>query len=720
MLSHPWIDRILPRTKLSATGEHSRLLAASESSLEGLFLLEPHRDEAGDVLDLRFDYLNAAAEALLGSSRTHLLGRHLSEVSLPSLPPGLFDQCRTAFETGRPHMEELARDSAGGTGWVRYRIARTADILSVTLVDISADKAREELYRGLAEFNDTVFESASCGIIATDEDGTITAMNRAAESLTGYNREDLVGKAPLTHFHDRKELAQRAKNLDLPHLPSMEGFDILTALAGEQDWTYRRPDGRAVPVNVCLRALKTHSGEITGFVAIAFDIAERRAMMDYVTHLATHDQLTGLLGRAVLQDRIVQAVERARRYGTKVAIFILDLDQFKRINDSLGHWAGDQVLLETTERLRGAVRSADTIARMGGDEFVVVMEDITSITDVEQCANTLVNRFSPEMLVEGNQLHVSASVGVCVYPDFAGDARHLLKWADAAMHAAKESGRSQFQIFNESMLRETVDRLSMERSLRHSVANRELRVFFQPQICLTTGAVIGMEALLRWEHPTLGLLPPAQFMPLAEDTGLILSIGEWAFTTACCEGKKIRDDLGTDLTVAINLSPRQFQQKNLLEIVERSLRESDLPPTSLEIEITEDTLMVNSPDILQKLGRLRELGVRIAIDDFGTGFCNFNYLIEYEVDRLKIDQSFVRLSSTEANAAAVIRTIIAMSHGLGIKVLAEGVETEKQLRFLTRRRCDHAQGFLISHPVPADQFPGAVRVRSAAPFPQTA
>jgi len=439
-------------------------------------------------------------------------------------------------------------------------------------------------------------------------------------------------------------------------------------------------------------------------VSIAFDITDRRQMMEYVTHLATHDQLTGLAGRALLQDKTIQTVELARRYGTKVAVFVIDLDQFKRINDSLGHSAGDLILVEAAQRLSRSVRSTDVVARVGGDEFVVVMPDITNVEDVEQCAANLVAKLAPEISIEEHLVHVTASVGVCIYPDFASDAKHLLKRADSAMYAAKENGRNQFQIFSESMLKETAERLTMEHALRHAITNKEFSLHYQPQISLTTGVVTGMEALLRWTHPKLGSVPPSHFIPLAEETGLIVPIGEWAFMTACCEGKALQDELGMNLTLSINLSPRQFQQKNLVSVVEHSLSKSGLCPESLQIEITENMLMVNSEHVLDKLQKIRELGVRISIDDFGTGFCSFSYLLEYQVDRLKIDQSFVKKAVTDANAAAVVRTIIAMSHGLNIKVVAEGVETDEQMRFLLRRKCDEAQGNFIAKPVSKAQF----------------
>jgi len=701
--------------------DRTRFLAAADTSLDAFAILDAVRDDAGTITDFRFSYANANADKLVEVKDGKLTGKLLSAVLRPEGDDGRFLRtlCKVvnAGMPARAEVEVVDRPLVRAS-WIRYQIVRLGDGAAITFSNISEAKATEERFKKLAEFTSSIFENAPFSMIAADVDGVVTAMNRAAEKLSGYSRDELVGKASLTLLHDRKELQERAKELGMLASMSMDGFEVLTAKAAkggteEQEWTLVRCDGVRIPVNAAVQALTGDAGDVTGFVSITFDVTERRAMMDYVTHLATHDQLTGLAGRAVLQDRIVQAVERARRYGTKVAIFVLDLDQFKRINDLLGHWAGDQVLLETASRLRQAVRSSDTVARMGGDEFVVVMEDMTSVADVEHCATTLVTRFAPEMSVEDHMLHVSASVGVCVYPDFAGDARTLLKWADAAMYAAKESGRNQFQVFREDMLKDKSDRLSMERSLRKAIGNEELLLHYQPYVSLVTGEVVGMEALLRWEHPELGLLMPASFILLAEETGLIMPLGEWAITRACAEAKVMCDELGMDLILSVNLSPRQFQQKNLVEIVENALKESRLAPNCLEVEITENTLMVNSAVTLGKLQKLRELGVRIAIDDFGTGFCNFQYLLDYAVDRLKIDQHFVKLAATEPSAAAVVRAIIAMSHGLNIKVVAEGVETEEQFRFLVRKRCDEAQGYLLAKPVAASQFCETVRACTA-------
>ena len=709
------MERSRMRRWLPGELEHSKFLAATEASLDGFTLVEAKRDGGGTIVDFRVLYVNANIETMTGWSRDQLIGSSLL-ASFPFITTkGLFEKLCEVVESGVSAIGEapLTRRNRS-VWWLRYQAVKLGDGAAVTSSDITQLKEAQESSARLAEFNNSIFQNAPFGMIATDTHGLIMAMNLAAERMSGYLREELVGKAPMTILLDTKELEKAAgetAGLDA----RSEDFEVLVVgtVRGEmeeKEWTCIRRDGAKMPINLAMRAVKSEKGEVTGYVGIAFDITDRRKMLDHVTHLATHDQLTSLTGRTLLQDRTAQAVELARRYGTKVAVFMIDLDYFKRINDSLGHLAGDQILLETAARLQRAVRGSDTVARVGGDEFVVMMPDITSMADVEQCATNLVQKLAPEILVDGQLVHVTGSVGVCVYPDFAKDARHLLKRADAAMYAAKQNGRSQYQIFSEDMLEETTNRLTLEHALRHALKNGEMNLHYQPQISLATGTVIGMEALLRWSHPKLGNITPAQFIPLAEETGLIVPIGEWVMMTACREGKALRDELEMDLTLAVNLSPRQFQQKTLSQAIERALAESGLAAKHLEIEITENMLMINSPSTLETLETIRKLGARVAIDDFGTGFCSFSYLLQYQVDRLKIDQSFVRQAVDDANAAAVVRTIIAMSHGLNIKVIAEGVETEQQLRFLQRRRCDEAQGYFIAGPMPAKEFAAAVRV----------
>ena len=714
MASVLWGKREDSLERRRAEEADERFIAAAENGLDAFFLFDAVRASDGKILDFRFRYVNKKAEEMLGKTREQLVGQTLCVLIPSCISRGFFDRYCKVVETGHPLDEEYQVEAKTiKASWLRSRAVKLGDGLAITSIDLSQTKEVEQRYEGIASFSDLIFESAPFSIFATNKDGLITAMNQAAEKLSRYTREELIGKASLTIMHDDAELQRRAKELSPEGSKAVEGFAVLSNRAAkgameEREWTYVRKDGSRSPVSVALRAIRSSTGEVVGYVGIVSDVTDRQQMLMYVTHLARQDHLTGLAGRTTLRKRLIEAVDRAKENNRKVAVFVVDLDNFKRVNDSLGHQAGDQVLREAAQQLRGAVRTTDTVGRMGGDEFVVVLPDIGSIDDVDGFAQTLVRRISTTMMVNHYELNVTASVGVCIFPDFAEDADSLLERADAAMYESKENGRNQHKIFNAAMLKESSNRMTMEHELRNALKNDEFRLAYQPQVCLRTGEVVGLEALLRWTNPRLGRVSPAEFIPLAEDTGLIVPIGEWVFGQACMEGKQMIDSIGRELSVAINLSPRQFRQGNLLEVIEGALAKSGLSPRNLEIEITENTLMINSAANLEMLQKIRELGGRIAIDDFGTGFCSFSYLLEYHVDRLKIDQSFVRRAVEDSNAAAVVRTVLAMSHGLNIKVVAEGVETADQLRFLSRRRCDEAQGYLFARPISAAEFPAAV------------
>jgi diguanylate cyclase (GGDEF)-like protein/PAS domain S-box-containing protein len=693
--------------------EHARFIAAAETSPDAFFILDSVKNGDGDIVDFRFVYANAHAEELLRTPREKLLRQNLCALFPSNRSNGLFDKYRKVVLSNEPLADEFSlRSEDGREVWLRQRVTKLDDGVAITTSDATEIKASEERYQSLSNFSNSVFENAPFSIIETDLKGVIRAMNTAAERLTGYKRADVVGKVPLTALHDPHELSRRP-DAALPNQPGLEGFELITAKAvngevDEREWTYIRNDGSTLPVHVAVTAVKDGTGEVSGFIAIASDITERKQLMTYLNHMASHDQLTGLPGRTLLRERIAEAIEKAMLHGRKVAVFVIDLDHFKRMNDSLGHRAGDEVLVGMAERMKMSLRRSDTLGRLGGDEFVVVMPHIASLTDVERCAKRLVDRVSSTALVGDLEVNLTASVGVCVYPDFAEDVDSLLERADAATYAAKENGRNQHQLFSDTMLKESQDRLSMDTALRHALAKEELFLHYQPLVSLTTGRVIGMEALLRWHHSKLGVVSPATFIPLAEETGLIVPLGEWALKESCKQARAICDELGMDLYVSVNLSPRQFEQSNLLQVIGEALEMSGLPAKSLQLELTENTLMINSASNLEKLQQIRQLGARVAIDDFGTGFCSFSYLLQYPVDRLKIDQSFVMKAVTEPNAATVVRTIVAMSHHLGIKVIAEGVETPEHLRFLAQRKCDEAQGYLFSRPVGIAGFRAAV------------
>ncbi len=602
--------------------------------------------------------------------------------------------------------------------WIVMQVVKLGDGVAVTNRDVTEERARQHQIADLNEFTQSMIENAPFSIIATDPAGTVTAMNPAAESLTFYRKHELIGQHSVVLLHDAAEMSARAVQLskDLNE-PVQAGFSSLIARpqhgqTDEHEWTYVRKDGSRIWVNLAITALKTQDEKIAGYLGIAFDITERKKLTEYVNHLAHHDQLTGLPNRVLLDDRMRQAIQRAKRNRHKVAVLMVDVDYFKRINDSLGHTAGDALLDSIAKKLCSAVRQTDTVARMGGDEFVIVMPEFRDEKDAEKCAEAIIQKISTPTMLGNREVNVTVSVGLCIFPDCAHDADSLLKNADAALYEAKEGGRNSFHVFNQSMVVATADKLEFEHDLRHALINGELSLNYQPQVSCVTGEVIGVEALLRWNHPRRGSISPAQFIPLAEATGLIVPIGEWAIRTACHEGKELQDALGRELIIAVNLSPRQFRQKTLATQVGLALRESGLPARSLEIEITEQTLMSNSAATNETLMQLRKLGVKIAIDDFGTGFSSFSYLLQYEVDRLKIDRSFVNRSADDPNAAAIVRAIISMAHGLNLRVVAEGVETNGQLDFLLRRRCDEAQGFYFGKAVPASMVREAARLIS--------
>jgi diguanylate cyclase (GGDEF)-like protein/PAS domain S-box-containing protein len=699
--------RSMIRAVIAANKEHEQFVVAAESSLDAFYIFESVRDEDDNIVDFRFCYVNANGEKRLGKQRAELIGQNLREALPFVVPSGLLEKYKQVVLSGTPLADQQLVEREGiEPYWIAMQVVKLGDGVVVTNRDVTEERARQHQIADLNDFTQSMIENAPFSIIATDPAGTVTAMNPAAENLTLYRKHELIGTHSVVILHDAMEMSARAVQLskDL-NRPISAGFNSLIAKprqgqTDEQEWTYVRKDGSRIWVNLAMTALKTAGEKITGYLGIAFDITERKKLTEYVNHLAHHDQLTGLPNRVLLDDRMRQAIQRAKRNRHKVAVFMVDIDHFKRINDSLGHSAGDSLLDAVAKKLCSAVRGTDTVARMGGDEFVIVMPEFRDQKDAERCAEAIIQKVSTPTTLGNREVNVTVSVGLCIFPDCARDADSLLKNADAAMYEAKESGRNSFHVFNEGMIEATADKLEFEHDLRHALDNGELSLHYQPQVSCITGEVIGMEALLRWAHPRRGAIAPAQFIPLAEATGLIVPMGEWAIRTACHEGRELQLSMGRDLVIAVNLSPRQFRQKNLASLVELALRESGLPAASLEIEITEQTLMTNSVTTNETLTQLRKLGVKIAIDDFGTGFSSFSYLLQYEVDRLKIDRSFVNRSADDPTAAAIVRAIISMAHGLNLKVVAEGVETNDQLNFLLRRRCDEAQGFFFSKPVP--------------------
>ena len=439
-------------------------------------------------------------------------------------------------------------------------------------------------------------------------------------------------------------------------------------------------------------------------------IQQRRRADDRVHHIAFHDDLTSLPNRLMLNQCLDRALSRHRRAGSKLAILFMDLDRFKVINDSLGHEVGDVMLRQVADRLRAQSREGDTIARMGGDEFVVLIENRDNLNDISACARRLIEELSAPYLLGKKDCHVTLSIGISVFPSDGSDSQALLKAADVAMYRAKELGRNNYQYYLPSMNVHTLERLELESDLRRALERGEFLLHYQPKVEIATGLITGTEALLRWAHPVRGLVSPLEFISLAEETGLIVPIGEWVLATACAQNKLWQDMGLTDLGVAVNLSARQFSDSKLLENLTRIIHASGLDPSSLELEITESAVMSHGEYAAGVLEQLKSIGVRIAIDDFGTGYSSLAYLKRFPIDTLKVDRSFIRDIPADSGDKKIARAIIAMAHALRLKVVAEGVENAEQLKFLRAQHCDAVQGYFLFRPLPVDEATDALKI----------
>lgn len=434
------------------------------------------------------------------------------------------------------------------------------------------------------------------------------------------------------------------------------------------------------------------------------DITERRRLEEEIRHLAHHDALTGLPNRRLFMDIIIVEVAEARRIRKRLAVLFLDLDRFKEVNDTLGHEAGDELLKEVARRLRANVRESDAVARIGGDEFNIILTNISHVEDITVSARKIMSSFQQPYFIAGNELYMTTSIGISIYPDDNEEVDTLFRYADIAMYHAKEIGKNAYQFYNSAINIRSVERIKMEGALRQTFDRGELLVHYQPQVDIKTREIIGAEALVRWQHPELGLLESARFIPLAEETGLITTIDEWVFRTVCAQLRSWRHAGLLPVSVTINLSARQFQSPELITTVSKIVEETGVPPDCLNLEITESMAMSNVERTASYLKEIAKQGIHISIDDFGTGYSSLNYLKRLPVEKLKIDKSFIQDIATDPDDRAIISAVTAMAHTMRMKVIAEGVETEEQLSFLRSIHCDEGQGYLFSRPLPAEEF----------------
>jgi diguanylate cyclase (GGDEF)-like protein len=465
-----------------------------------------------------------------------------------------------------------------------------------------------------------------------------------------------------------------------------------------------RRDGFETPIEDCASPIRDREGLATGAVVVFRDVSAARAMALEMIHSAHHDFLTGLPNRMLLSDRVNQVIALAQRHGKKVAVLFLDLDGFKHINDSLGHAVGDKLLQSIAKCLVDCVRGSDTVSRQGGDEFVVLLSEVEHSEDAAITARRMLHAVAEVHPVGQHDLHITTSIGLSVFPDDGLDAETLIKNADTAMYQAKENGRQSFQFFKPAMNVRAVERQSIEEALRTALERKELALHYQPKINLRTGAITGAEALIRWTHPTRGPVSPGQFIPVAEDCGLILPIGNWVLREACRQATAWLEAGLPLASIAVNISAMEFRHETFLEGIFAALEDTRLNPKFLELELTESVLMKRAESAASVLQTLRASGVQLAIDDFGTGFSSLSYLRKFPIDALKIDQSFVRQISTAPDETTIVTAIISMGRSLNLRVIAEGVETQEELSFLQAHQCDEAQGYYFGRPVHPEQF----------------
>ncbi|MGZ5052222.1 MAG: PAS domain S-box protein [Methylobacter sp.] len=660
-----------------------QIKAMIDISMDGFFIV----DLQGNVLQA-----NGAYAKIVGYTPGELAGIHLSQLEALEGPEQIkahiekiVAQRFDLFETQHCHKDGHMVDLEMSVAYLpefRQFCAFCRDI---------SERKRVELDLRIAA---TAFESQEAMVI-TDTSSVILRINKAFTESTGYSEAESVGqKINILKSGRHDEAFYRAMWQSL----------LQTGVWQGEIWD-RRKNGEIYPKWLSITAVKDNSGKVTHYVGTHTDITERKMTEQQIKQLAFYDALTGLPNRRLLQERLKHGINMDRRDGRQLALLMMDLDRFKAVNDSLGHLAGDDLLQQVSARISTRLREVDLVARLGGDEFVVLLEDIAHPKDAARIAKDIINDLSrPFSLVQGEHVQIGVSVGISLYPQHGETPEILLDHADAALYQAKDQGRGCFAYFSEDLTMAARERLALESKLRKAIEQQELRVYYQPQVDIVSGRIVGAEALVRWQEPTEGLIPPGRFIPIAEETGLILAIGEWVLRETCRQGRQWLDQDLPPTTLAVNVSSQQFRRGDICALAARVLAETGFPSKLLELEITETGLMDNQSNAAAILNNLRKQGVRLAIDDFGTGYSSLAYLKHFPLDILKIDKSFIDDIPHLQDDMEIAATIIAMGRILGFKVLAEGVETPEQLAFLREKGCDLYQGYIKSRPLPAEEF----------------
>ncbi|HKB60181.1 MAG TPA: EAL domain-containing protein [Gallionellaceae bacterium] len=636
---------------------------------------------------------------------SEVIGKTSAEVCPQWMMEGFRDDDQAIMASGRQTLTELHTPGGGEHQWLEvYRNPITdaqGKLLGIAgyVLDITARRKSEEQMRLTAK----IFEKSHDSIIITETDGTIISVNPAFTRITGYTPEEVIGKNPriLNSGKQRTELYT----------------DMWASLLRDGYWEgevwNRRKNGAHYAGRLAISALRDESGRVTHYVGVTSDITEFKLAQDRVRHLAYYDQLTGLPNGGLMRDRVNQLIASSQRDRREFALLIIDIDNFKNINDSLGHHVGDLILQTLASRLKGVVREMDMVARMGGDEFVLVVPEVGA-EGAKQVARKVIGHVTNTIGIGLHKISMTASVGIGVFPKDGSDVESIIKNAELALYQAKGKGKNDFAFFTEKLNVLALERLRLENDLRNALLNEELVLYYQPQISMKTRRVVGLEALVRWPHASLNMIPPDQFIPIAEDSDLIIQLGEWSIHEACRQMRQWQRAGLMALPVAVNVSARQMRHESFFDSVESALRKTGLDARYLELELTERAVMTDVDNAVEVMNRVGGMGVSFSVDDFGTGHSSLAYLKHLPIKKLKIDKTFVQDIAAEENDREISNTIIQLAHGLHLTVVAEGVETQQQMSILMGQGCDIAQGYLFSRPLPTLEIAAYLRAAQAA------
>ncbi len=672
------------KAEKAARESEERFRTALQNAQDAIFI----HDLNGRILDV-----NARACEVLGFTRDELLSRNMCDIE-QSLTPSEAHEIWSGHSGESLQIDGVHQCKDGSCFPVEVHVdqfgAEDERLIIALARDVTERKRAEDILRLAA----TVFETTTEAIMVSDADNKVKAVNPAFTRITGYSVVEILGKTPNILKSGRHD----------------EAFyeEMWSSLSETGHWQgeiwNRRKSGEVYPEWLSIATIYDEDGEVVERVAVFTDITKRKKDEEQIRRQASFDALTGLPNRSLFLDRLSRAIASSRREERLVALLFVDLDRFKAVNDTMGHLYGDRLLEQVATRLTGCVREADTVARLGGDEFTIILPDITRGGDAATVAEKVIEQMSSTFIVEGHDLFIGASIGITVFPEDAHDASTMLRNADIAMYRAKEAGRNGYRFFTQEMNTHALERMRLERDLRRALERGQLSLHYQPIVDLETNEIKAAEALLRWSHPDRGMVPPDEFIPLAEETGLIAPIGEWVIWTALAQAKSWSDKGYEELGISINLSTRQLKLGLDLDTIERAIGETKVDPRQITFEITESLLMDDSETSIEWLKAIKDMGFRISIDDFGTGYSSLSYLKRFPVDTVKIDKSFVQDITEDPEDAALVDAIIAMTHSLKMTVVGEGGETKEQMEFLRAHGCEMMQGFYFGKPAAPEEF----------------